>query len=125
MKRTRKTERRIATQRQDDIARQRRTAGRRGYTEEQLHKVLPPVTEPENRHDRKLGPLRKDADALDRAVHELELVNYERSQRGEKTLSYGQWSSSKRLEAWRENNKIKTAAPKNLDKEAKPDNAKL
>lgn len=89
MKRTSKTEKRIAAQRQDDIAREQRTEKKRSYTEERLPKVLPTVQDGSESNG-KPGPLRKDADALDRAVHELELENYRRRECGMPPMSYGQ-----------------------------------
>lgn len=88
MKRASKTEKRIAAQRQDDIAREKR-AKKRGYTEERLNKALPSVPDAPKPRD-KPGPLRKGADALDRDVHTLELENYRRRERGLPPLSYGQ-----------------------------------
>lgn len=89
MKRASKTEKRIAAQRQDDIAREKRAKKKRGYTEEKLNKALPSVPDAPKPRD-KPGPLRKDADALDRDVHVLELENYRRREHGLPPLSYGQ-----------------------------------
>lgn len=90
MKRASKTEKKIAVQRQDDIARQQRTAKRRGYTEARLNRTVLPAAAPEDRRDKPPGPLKKGADALDRDVHTLALENYERRRRGQPALSYGQ-----------------------------------
>lgn len=89
MKRASKTEKRIASQRQDDIAREKRAKKKRGYTEEKLNKALPSVPDAPKPKD-KPSLLRKDADALDRDVHTLELENYRRRECGLPPMSYGQ-----------------------------------